>query len=333
MSDLIKKFDFEGKTIRTTIIDGVAWFVAKDVCDYLELKDARQSVEALLPAEKLDGKFYVQGQNRRVWLINDSGLRAMVLKSNKPKAVEFRYWITSKVIPSIEKHGMYATDSAVENFLNNPDALLMTIQALKAEKDLRIEAEKLAELKCIENAELIRTKSHIQSGSMASTMGKLSGANRKINMLEETIVEMEEIHEKTVAVILNDNARSKKEDYLSVQDNSYWLKNFLNFSKAKNALTDEVIEISKANGYIVEHRPEPRPEHAIANVKIYHPDVWNILQKQLESGVYPEKLEKHRYVKIEKPVNIRKIIKAKTNSAEDIFINLNINLTNNEAQK
>ncbi len=73
-------------------------------------------------------------------IINESGLYSLILSSKLPQAKEFKRWVTSEVLPSIRKHGMYATDELLEN----PDIAIAAFQALKEERERRkaLEAEK-----------------------------------------------------------------------------------------------------------------------------------------------------------------------------------------------
>lgn len=93
--------------VRVRMIDENPWFVAKDLCDYLELSDVRRAVEPLDDDEKLSGEILQSGQKRSMWLVNESGMYALVIRSNKPKAREFRKWITNEVLPSLRKTGRY----------------------------------------------------------------------------------------------------------------------------------------------------------------------------------------------------------------------------------
>ncbi|MBQ8692488.1 MAG: Bro-N domain-containing protein, partial [Synergistaceae bacterium] len=56
--------------------------------------------------EKLVQKFFVAGQNRDVITINESGLYALIMRSNKPEAKKFRKWVTSEVLPEIRRTGL-----------------------------------------------------------------------------------------------------------------------------------------------------------------------------------------------------------------------------------
>lgn len=73
--------------------------------------------------------------------VNEPGLYALILGSRKPEAKAFKRWITHEVIPAIRQHGMYATPATVEEMLANPDTMIKTLEALKAERAARIDAE------------------------------------------------------------------------------------------------------------------------------------------------------------------------------------------------
>ncbi len=95
-------------TIRAEIKpDGSIWFVAKDVCNALGLSDVSMSLKKLDDDEKLIQKIFVSGQRRDVWMINESGLYALILRSNKPEAKKFRKWVTNEVLPALRKQGYY----------------------------------------------------------------------------------------------------------------------------------------------------------------------------------------------------------------------------------
>jgi prophage antirepressor-like protein len=50
--------------------------------------------------------------NVKVNIVNESGLYSLILKSRKPEAKAFKKWVTSEVLPSIRKTGMYMTKEA-----------------------------------------------------------------------------------------------------------------------------------------------------------------------------------------------------------------------------
>jgi len=105
----LQVFNFKNREVRTAMVNSEPWFVAKDVCEVLELQDVTSSLRQLDYDEKLLRKVSESGQNRDITIINESGLYSLVLTSNKPEAKEFRRWVTHEVIPSIRKTGFYST--------------------------------------------------------------------------------------------------------------------------------------------------------------------------------------------------------------------------------
>jgi prophage antirepressor-like protein len=105
MNDL-KVFEFETKKVRTEIIEGNPWFVAKDVCEILDIKDSSQAVERLDNEEKLIRKLYVSGQDRELWTLNESGQTKGIDGVYRGQAVveasSLELWRT-KIIPAIKK--------------------------------------------------------------------------------------------------------------------------------------------------------------------------------------------------------------------------------------
>ena len=95
--------------IRAMVKDGEPWFIAKDVCDILEVLNSREAVNRLDDDEK-DTVILNDGTpgNPNYAVINESGLYSLILGSRKPEARRFKKWVTSDVLPSIRKTGMYA---------------------------------------------------------------------------------------------------------------------------------------------------------------------------------------------------------------------------------
>lgn len=93
--------------IMTVEIDGEIWFAAVDVCSVLGLTNPTDSLRALDDDEKLTYELHRSGQLRKVNLLNESGLYALIFKSRKESAQQFRKWVTKEVIPSIRKKGYY----------------------------------------------------------------------------------------------------------------------------------------------------------------------------------------------------------------------------------
>lgn len=143
MNTEIQTFNFNAATLRTlTDENGEPWFVAKDACDVLELNNVGQALTRLDDDEKSsitlnDG---TPGTPNKA-IVSESGLYSLILASRKPEAHEFKRWITHEVLPSIRKHGIYATETTIDQILNNPDFGIRLLTDLKEERAKRIEAE------------------------------------------------------------------------------------------------------------------------------------------------------------------------------------------------
>lgn len=93
--------------LTTVEIDGEIWFVASQVCKVLDIKNVSDAIGRLDDDEKLTSVLPIAGQNRNVNMINESGLYALIFRSRKESAQQFRKWITKEVIPSIRNKGYY----------------------------------------------------------------------------------------------------------------------------------------------------------------------------------------------------------------------------------
>ena len=88
----------------TTIqIEGEVWFIASEVCKLLAIQNVPRAVSSLDDDEKLLYQIRIAGQLRKVNIVSESGLYALVFQSKKPSAKQFRKWVTKEVIPSIRK--------------------------------------------------------------------------------------------------------------------------------------------------------------------------------------------------------------------------------------
>ncbi|GIO25300.1 BRO family protein [Oceanobacillus sp. J11TS1] len=133
---------FEGNQLRIVEQNNEPWFVAKDVCGILEINNSRQALSRLDEDEKAGVTLNDGSQNRTYQAVNEFGLYNLVLSSRKPEAKQFKRWITHEVIPSIRKHGAYATPSTIENIISDPDFGIQLLSNLKEEREFRMRLEK-----------------------------------------------------------------------------------------------------------------------------------------------------------------------------------------------
>ena len=125
-------FNFEGNQVRTVMIDDEPCFIGKDVAEvlgYLRPADAiRTHVNT---QDKLTRHFTDSGQNRKMTVINESGVYDLIFDASRQgknadirrKATEFRHWVTNDVLPSIRKTGTYMTDEKAYAITHDKDAL------------------------------------------------------------------------------------------------------------------------------------------------------------------------------------------------------------------
>lgn len=92
-------------TIRTVVIDGEPWFVAKDVCDILGIKNPTDALNKGL--EDFERARFNLGRQGEANVISESGFYTLVLRSRKSIAKPFRIWVTREVLPTIRKTGQY----------------------------------------------------------------------------------------------------------------------------------------------------------------------------------------------------------------------------------
>lgn len=109
MTNAVQPFFFNAHEVRGLAIDGDPWFVAKDVCDVLEIQNVTQAVSSLDEDER---SMYCIGRQGEVNIVSESGLYALVFKSRKPEARAFRKWVTAEVLPALRRRGSYETPQA-----------------------------------------------------------------------------------------------------------------------------------------------------------------------------------------------------------------------------
>lgn len=135
MNNEIQKFDFKGTSLRTlTDKEGEPWFVAKDVCDILELTNPAVALQSLDDDEKtnLSNSYVWSEPGRRPLIISEPGLYRLVMRSRKPEAKEFQRWVTHEVLPQIRRTGGYIPTSESDS-----DEDIMARAVLVAQKTIK----------------------------------------------------------------------------------------------------------------------------------------------------------------------------------------------------
>lgn len=112
--------------VRTVEIDGEPWLVGKDVAQALGYNNTRDALARHVDSEDRNTVVNPDGKqgNPNMTVINESGLYSLVLSSKLPTARKFKHWVTSEVLPSLRRHGLYAADE----LLNNPDLMIRAME-------------------------------------------------------------------------------------------------------------------------------------------------------------------------------------------------------------
>lgn len=131
----LSTFNFESNSIRTLAINDEPWFVAKDLCDTLGIKNPSQALENLDEDERSMfniGRSKVHGGGGEVNIVNESGMYTLILRSRdavKKGSVphRFRKWVTAEVLPAIRKTGKYESKTTVDDRTGLRNAVNMLV--------------------------------------------------------------------------------------------------------------------------------------------------------------------------------------------------------------
>ena len=111
MSANVALFNFRGHDIRSIVVETEPWFVGVDIANILEYKDPSGSVRQIVDEEDRSTTWIQSPSGQtgsKTTIINESGLYSLVLRSGRPKAKEFKRWVTAEVLPAIRKTGSYS---------------------------------------------------------------------------------------------------------------------------------------------------------------------------------------------------------------------------------
>lgn len=140
-SEAIRLFDFNGSSIRVVENENNnPWFVAKDICDALDLPRQQDSVRYLDDDEKSTCLINTPSGDQRMTIINEGGLYSLILRSRKPEAKAFKRWVTHEVLPEIRKTGAY-----VHATPEMDDVEIMARGVLAAQRTIERQKEQLRE--------------------------------------------------------------------------------------------------------------------------------------------------------------------------------------------
>lgn len=148
MNDLAVFNNPDFGSVRTLMVGDVPYFVGKDLTTILGYANPSKALSDHVDEEdKLNNDSLSSLGQRGGWLINESGLYSLILSSKMPNAKQFKRWVTNDVLPSIRKHGVYATNDFIKKSLEDPAWSISVLQELQAkEEKIAIQAQQIFEM-------------------------------------------------------------------------------------------------------------------------------------------------------------------------------------------
>ena len=115
----LKTFTFApGLDLRSITHQEAPFFIASDVCAALDLAKTGTVLDSVDPDDKVRLNLGLRGQ--APWLVSESGLYALIMRSRKPEAKAFQKWVTGTVLPAIRKNGGYMTPEVAVQAIESP---------------------------------------------------------------------------------------------------------------------------------------------------------------------------------------------------------------------
>ena len=143
MNQTITIFTYEANTnIRTVVTeDGTPFFCGKDVAITLGYTNPNKAIHDHCKGVPFRYPLETPGGTQQVRFITEPDLYRLITHSKLPEAEKFERWVFEEVLPSIRKHGMYATPATIEDMIANPDMAIKLLTTLKEERAARAKAE------------------------------------------------------------------------------------------------------------------------------------------------------------------------------------------------
>ena len=121
-------------SIRTFDDGGVTLFCAKDVASSLGYANTKDAIARHCKGVAFHYPLQTPGGVQELRFINEPDVYRLITHSKLPNAQRFEAWVFEDVLPTIRRHGLYATPQAAEAMLADPDVMIGALQALKAER-------------------------------------------------------------------------------------------------------------------------------------------------------------------------------------------------------
>ena len=164
--------------IRTTGDPELPLFCAADICRALGYSNGRKAIadhcdEGDVTKRDTPTSSGVQSMT----FVNESGLYSLIFGSKLESAKQFKKWVTSEVLPTIRKHGAYATATTIESILADPENAILLMQTLQKERKERLAAQQEVERleqKELENRPKIVYADAVEGSTSSCLIGELA---------------------------------------------------------------------------------------------------------------------------------------------------------------
>lgn len=123
-------------------IEGKEWFPAIQVAEILGYANPRDAISRHTKSKGVvNHDVLSNGGVQSKKFIDEGNLYRLITRSKLSQADEFEKWVFEDVLPSIRKHGIYATDNVIEQTIQNPDYIIRVLTEFKKERESRLVAE------------------------------------------------------------------------------------------------------------------------------------------------------------------------------------------------
>ena len=117
-------------------------FCLADICRVLDIKNVSDCKSRLDQKGIVLTDTLTKGGTQHLVYVNEKNLYKVIMRSDKPQAEDFQDWVCGEILPSIRKHGAYATEETIDRIISDPDYGIKLLTTLKEERAARIEAER-----------------------------------------------------------------------------------------------------------------------------------------------------------------------------------------------
>lgn len=179
---------FDGHMVRFIVRPDQVWFVGIDVCEILEIKNARDSIARTVSEKHRDavGTTDAIGRSQNTIIISEAGLYQLVFQSRKPEAQRFTDWVCEEVLPAIRRQGFYAANGIDPRLARVEQGRMLMEQARLMRREADIKMREAKALLVLEGAMSVRAfmDAHPQAADIdyTSALSKVYSYARRHNI-------------------------------------------------------------------------------------------------------------------------------------------------------